>query len=252
MSEYLGNIGLTKQQGAKYSVARNGLATYDVTYIGNPTANMTFTQGDTSADYSNTVLLSWSFSKADGCQIQIDLHYEGKDNTSDDSVIADITVDASTAAEPVETSPKFGPIILASGAPFPKDLPNGTRVFIHPNGAVFERVSNKFLYFTTYLPDEEGEPDFSTINPKAGMKNYKTPRLTVTRSIIEDSIPSIDGLGLIVDTSGDVDFLPTAPGDRSYILDKVRVRNIANVYYEVQETYLLSGPRGWDTDFYTD
>ena len=249
MSEYLGNIGLTKQQGAKYSVARNGLATYDVTYIGNPTANMTFTQGDTSADYSNTVLLSWSFSKADGCQIQIDLHYEGKDNTSDDSVIADIVVDAATAAEPVETSPKFAGLI--TGDPFQKII-DGKAVVIYANGATFEKVSNRFLYFTTYLPDSEGEPDFDTINPKAGMKNYKTPRLTVTRSIIEDSIPSIDGLGLIVDTSGDVDFLPTAPGDRSYILDKVRVRNIANVYYEVQETYLLSGPRGWDTDFYTD
>ena len=246
MANYLGNLGFTKQPGAKYAVARNGLATYDVSYIGTPSGTLVFSQGNTSSDYPNTVLLDWSITGIDGCKLQIDLHYEGKDNSSPSAVIADQIVDAATATEPVDTSPKFAGIVSASGTPFEKII-DGKAVVIYPNGATFEKVSNRFLFFTTYLPDATGEPDFTTINPKSGMKNYKAPRLTFTESIIETSQPSLAMLGLIDSPPG----APSPPAGRNYLLDKIRSRNIANTYYEIQRTWLLSGPRGWDTDFYS-
>ena len=244
---YLGNLGFKKQPGAKYSVARNGLASYDVTYIGTPSGSISFSQGNTSADYPNTVLLDWNITGIDGCKIQIDFHYEGLDTTTPVALRRDQTMDAGTSTAPVDTHNKFGAIIAASGAAFKKII-DGKTVYIYPNGAVFEKVSKKFLYFTTYLPDASGNPDFANINPKAGMKNYKQPQATFNESIIETSWPDLTDLGYINTPPTNP---PTLPSGKNWLLDKVRARNIANVYYEVQRTWLLSGHRGWDTDFYT-
>jgi hypothetical protein len=237
MPNYFGELGFLRQPGSKYSVARNGLAKYDETWLGTPSGSFTITQGAVSDRHPNCVLLEWDVSIADGCKLLIALHFEGVDDES----MKDQIFDSATTTEPIDTHPRFGEIIAASGSPS-DDIIDGKAVTIYPNGAVFEKASRRFLYFQTYLDN-----DFTDLNPKAGIKNYKAPGATFTESKIETSWPDVTALGYI-------DTPPAGPEletTRNWLLDKVYSRNIANVYYETRRVWLSSGLRGWDEDFYT-
>lgn len=237
MPIYFADLGFQRQPGSKYDVSRNGLAKYDESWLGTPSGSFVITQGAVSDRYPQTVLLDWSVSIADGCKLLINLHFEGVDDES----MKDQIFDSATTTEPIDTHPRFGAIIAASGTGVEKVI-DKQGVIIYPNGAMFEKGSFKFIGFQTFL-----DKNFTDLNPKAGIKNYKAPGATFTESKIETSWPDVTALGYI-------DTPPAGPEletTRNWLLDKVYSRNIANVYFETRRVWLSSGFRGWDEDFYT-
>lgn len=248
MITYLGELGFRRQPGSAYKVARNGLATYDETWIGTPTASITFAQGDAppGGRYPNVALLEWDITHTTGGELSVALHYEGVQDEGIENAAVEKIIDGSLTQEPIDTHPEFADIMTDAGDPFEKQI-DGKLVFIFPNGAVFEAESRRFLYFTTYLPDAEGNPSFTEINEDAGTQNYLAPSLTYTESTIEEAWPNLDLLGYIDDPPD----APTLPGERNFLLSKVRARSIADLYYETTFVWMASGPRQWRPKWYT-
>ena len=237
MPNYFAELGFLRQPGSKYAVARNGLSKYDESWLGTPSSSFVIIQGSTSDRHPNCVLLEWDVTIADGCKLMVNLHFEGVHDES----MKDEIFDSATTTEPIETHPKFASIIAASGTPLYDITIGGQKCTVYPNGAVFEDSSKRFLYFKTYLDG------FTTINPKAGIKSYKAAGATFTQSKIDTAWPDVSDLGYI-------DIPPAGPvleTTRNWLLDKVYVRNIANVYFETRRVWLSSSFRGWDEDFYT-
>lgn len=111
MPIYFAELGFLRQPGSKYSVARNGLAKYDEAWLGTPSGSFVITQGAVSDRHPQCVLLEWDVSIADGCKLLINLHFEGVDDES----MKDQIFDSATTTEPIDTHPRFGEIVAASG-----------------------------------------------------------------------------------------------------------------------------------------
>lgn len=248
--QYLGALGFRRQPGSRYRVQRNGLATYDETWIGTPSATLVFAQGDNPSGgrYPNVVLLEWEIGVTQNAEVQIDLHFEGLETSGiNNDVMVDRVIEGTLSTEPIDTHPEFAGVMgdLSTG-PWEK-IVDGKAVYLFANGAVFEAETRRFLYFTTYLPDTDGNLTFDTINPDAGIQNYLAPSISYTESLLENAWPDLEDLGWINTPSA----APVLPTGRTWLLNRIRSRNIADQYFETQIGWQASGPRGWNETWYT-
>ena len=229
-----GQSGLTKETGAVYKVEQDSFATYDKSYSGVLEGALTFLQGDTAEEYPNVVLLSLSITETGvACgHLKIDLHYEGKDVVFTNPVTAqNISVDFTTSQEPIESHIDFTSDI--GGTP---DAP------LH--GAYYDATTGEFLGFPVVDPDE---PDASP-SRFAGLRSYLMPQETFTANTVEYGYPSIANVGETFVPPYDLPEI--SGGSRGWLNTGIRVQNIANVYFRVQSTGMLSGPRGWIPEVY--
>lgn len=231
-----GQAGLTKIPGAVYAVAQDGFATYDKSYSGLTTGGITFLQGDHSTEYPSTVLLSLKITETgDHCQhIRVDLHYEGKDLTfTQPGTDSNINVDFTTSQEPIESHPEF--VSQIGGSP------------TNPlHGAYYDQTTGEFLGFPVIDPDEPQ----SLPSRFAGVRSYVMPQETYSSNSVEFSYPDsseIESIGKVITPTI---FLPSLPGERNWLNTGIRISNIANVYYRIQRTGQLSGPRKWLEEVY--
>jgi len=238
-----GDSGLKQQPGARYACNTNGLATYDLTYkITAAFESISLMQGDAplNGKYPNLVLLNFTVTESgDSCDdLLLTLHYEGRDTDHTQRfVYEECIVDVQTSHEPIESHPDFVTDIGGSlGTP------------IH--GAVFETSGptvGKFLFFPIIDPD-----DPMTLPSKfAGVTSYLMPHLVITQNDMEDAWPDNDEIAL-VGKIVELPFVdpPTLPAPRNWLYSGLRIRNIANVAFEVQRVYMESGPRGWIDSVY--
>lgn len=231
-----GTAGLTKMPGDKYKVAQNGFATYDVSYKGIVVGTIPFLQGDVSEDYPNTVLMELEIiGSGDQCNdLIVNLHYEGKDETSTVTGVSDnIQVDFTTSQDPIESNPDFCSSIGGTpSAPL--------------HGAYFDATTGQFLGFPVEDPDEPG------VLPSrfAGIRSYLVPQETAVSDSIQFDYPSAEEIATVGRVVTPSIFLPTLPGNRNWLNTGIRIRNIGNVYFQRQDTFQSSGPRGWVPEIY--
>lgn len=224
-----GNTSFKLQPGATYQVQRNGLAVYTETLKGD--GAFSISQGASSARHPNTVLTELTVKYGeDGCDsLQVDLKYEGQDTRfTRPSIAADVTMETATALEPIDSHPRFKEFAGTPTAPL--------------NGAVFDPKDGGFKYFAPIVSN--------AINPFAGIRSYYMPISKLTNNNIEQRWPTaaeLDRVGKIQPPSGSA---PNLPGGRNWLYVGVTVRNIGNIYFEIQRNYAASGPRKWNEDIY--
>jgi hypothetical protein len=235
-----GTSGLIKQPGAKYVVAKNGLATYDLQYRGVLESEIPVVQGDAPMDdkYPFMVLLNFSVTEGDNAcnEIILDMHYEGHDTVHTRRYVSEeLTVDLTTSNEPIESHPDFVTKI-------------GGKLGAAKHGAIFDpSTGGKFEFFPIVDPDEP----LKLPGRLTGVTSYLMPQLSITQNDIQDAWPTTDELALV----GKIVIPPfsnppTLPGTRNWLYNGLRIRNIANVCFETQRVYLESGPRGWIKEIY--
>lgn len=237
MSQF-GESGLIKQQGARYAFERNGLATYDVVYKSITGDSSMLEQGNESEDYSNVVLVSGEIisSGDSSCnEITLKLHYEGSDTAHTHSQFTDdLTLDVTCSVEPIDSHPKFLDFAGTPAAPL--------------NGAKFDR-DGRFLFFRAEYPEGDGE-----LNPFAGVRSYNVPVMVASQTRIQEEWPD-EGefalLGKIIDSETLSETIPNLSGERNWLYTGIRIRSIGNVYYEVNRSAALSGPRMWNEKIYS-
>lgn len=237
-----GAAGLTQIPGAVYKVEQSGFATYDVSFSGVVVGAIPFVQGDQADDYPNVVLMSISL-RTTGTQCdhtQVDLHYEGKDNwfTTPETSL-DLSIDFTTSQEPIESHIDF--VTKIGGQPSNR---------LH--GANFDSQTLEFIGFPVVDPDE---PD-ALPSRFAGVRSYLMPQETYTYNAVDTDYPSADDISSIgkIFNPEAIDGtplpLPELPGTRNWLSTGIRVQNIANVYFKIQGTGMLSGPRAWIPEIY--
>lgn len=162
--------------------------------------------------------------KKHGTGAIITAQYEGADYTWDSGSGNENTIEVSSTMreEPIETHPDF-----ASWAGTPQE----------PNGGIF---------------DEDGQ--FKGWNSKTeigkemqGVKSYLVPSYSGSISSISRSKPSLSGIGKIGGGGG----LPSVGGKRQWMNTGISYQSMADGKYKITETYLLSGPNGWNKKIYT-
>lgn len=224
-----GNTTYRVQPGATYQVRRNGLAVYTETLKGNGTFSVS--QGSYSPRHPNTVLTELAIKyNEEGCgSLTVDLKYEGQDLVfTRPAIAADVMLETATALEPIDSHPNFKVFAGTPTAPL--------------NGAVFDPNGGGFKYFAPIVEDN--------INPFAGIRSYYMPISRLTNNTIEQSWPSATEIGVVGKIAAPSGSAPTLPGGRNWLYTGMTVRNIGNIYFEIQRSYAASGPRKWNEDIY--
>lgn len=100
--------------------------------------------------------------------------------------------------------------------------------------------------------DEDGK--FTGWNSKteggkimAGVKSYLVPSYSGTVSYISKGVPSLGGIGRIGGGGG----LPSVGGMYQWMCTGISYQSMSDGNYKVSETYLLSGPKGWNRYIYS-
>ena len=150
--------------------------------------------------------------------------YEGSEmnwNSEDDANERMIEVSCTMREEPIETHPDF-----ASWAGTPKA----------PLGAIFDDDGR----FTGWNVNNE------VGNEMKGIKSYLVPSYAGSINYISRGKPSLSGIGKIGGGTG----LPSVGGKRQWMNTGISYQSIADGKFKVTETYLLSGPNGWNKKVY--
>lgn len=79
-----------------------------------------------------------------------------------------------------------------------------------------------------------------------GIKSYLVPSYSGTITYISKGCPSIGGIGSIGGGGG----LPAVGGKHEWMRTGISYQRLADGRYKVSETYLLSGPNGWNKYVY--
>lgn len=79
-----------------------------------------------------------------------------------------------------------------------------------------------------------------------GIKSYLVPSYSGTITYISKGRPSIGGIGSIGGGGG----LPAVGGKHEWMRTGISYQRLADGRYKVSETYLLSGPNGWNKYVY--
>lgn len=154
----------------------------------------------------------------------ITAQYEGSESWSstDDSNENTVEVACTMREEPIESHPKFE---YWAGTPE------------KPNAGIF---------------DEDGK--WTGWNQKTaggkimrGVKSYLVPSYSGSVSYVSRGRPSLGGIGNI----GGSGSLPSVGGKYQWMRTGISFQSIADGKYRVTETYLLSGPNGWNRYIYS-
>ena len=233
-----GTTATFRLPGAKYTIERTGLASYDVAYKDAYGIDALLEQGSRSADYPNVVLVSGSIIHTGeaGCDdIRLELHYEGKDTQrTDPAFTSDLSLDITCSTEPIDTHPNF--LEFAGTRTDPK------------NGAKFDPRDGRFLFFQAEWPEDSGK-----LNPLAGVRSYNVPVMVASQTRIDTEWPDSNEIALVgkIIESRTLDAnIPGLSNERNWLFTGMRIRSIGNVYYEVTRTAALSGPRKWVEEIY--
>ena len=81
----------------------------------------------------------------------------------------------------------------------------------------------------------------------AGVKSYLVPSYSAAVGYISRGMPSLGGIGSIGGGSG----LPAVGGNRQWMCTGISYQSMSDGNYKVSETYLLSGPKGWNRYIYS-
>lgn len=81
----------------------------------------------------------------------------------------------------------------------------------------------------------------------AGVKSYLVPSYSGTVSYISKGVPSLGGIGRIGGGGG----LPSVGGMYQWMCTGISYQSMSDGNYKVSETYLLSGPKGWNRYIYS-
>ena len=143
-----------------------------------------------------------------------------------------VTYSSGTAAEPIQTHPKF-------------DTFAGTRE--NPrNGAIWAKVNASSAYKSTF--DEfEGFNKKDEAGDFFGVTSYYTPSGQVEISYYLDRAPSLSRLMSI---TGAIRGFSMPQGVKNALLVDMPYRQIGENHYQVTESYLLSGKKGWNPQIY--
>lgn len=140
--------------------------------------------------------------------------------TTNDSRENTIEVSCTMREEPIETHPQFE---YWAGTPE------------NPKSGIFDE-DGKFVGWN------EKTSGGKTLR---GIKSYLVPSYSGTISYISKGRPGIGGIGSIGGGS-----LPAVGGKREWMKTGVSFQSLADGRYRVSETYLLSGPNGWNKFVY--
>ena len=153
----------------------------------------------------------------------ITAQYEGSDFTWDSNSGNDNTIEISCTMreEPIESHPQF-----KTWAGTPKD----------PKGGVFDE-DGKFTGWNSNI--DIGEE-------MQGVKSYLVPAYAGTISYLSKARPSLSGIGKIGGGSG----LPSVGGKYQWMSTGISYASMADGKFKITETYLLSGPNGWNKKIY--
>ena len=154
----------------------------------------------------------------------ITAQYEGGESWSSTSDQYENTVEVSCTMreEPIESHPNF-----ESWAGTPQK----------PNCGIFDEDGK----FTGWNSKTEGGKIM------AGVKSYLVPSYSGTVSYISKGVPSLGGIGRIGGGGG----LPSVGGMYQWMCTGISYQSMSDGNYKVSETYLLSGPRGWNRYIYS-
>lgn len=133
---------------------------------------------------------------------------------------------AAGSKEPIETHPDFSTVATTSNAEFDAD--------------------GNFVKFKTTLA---GGAD----NPKAGQKSYYAPTMVYeeTKVFSSRNAVNLNAKRLQkIDTPPNSEVLPTIAEGESWLLNKFDAEPFGDGI-RLKRAWLKSGPRGWDTDWYT-
>ena len=118
----------------------------------------------------------------------------------------------------------------------------------HPD---FERWAGTPQKPVAGIFDEDGK--FTGWNEKTsggkimrGIKSYLVPSYSASVSYISRGRPGLGGIGSIGGGGG----LPAVGGRRQWMCTGISYQSMADGTYRVSETYLLSGPNGWNEYVY--
>lgn len=154
----------------------------------------------------------------------ITAQFEGAESwsSSDDSNENTVEVSATMREEPIESHPQFE---YWAGTPE------------NPKCGIFDD-DGKFVGWNSKT--EGGRI-------MAGVKSYLVPSYSGTVTYISRGRPSIGGIGSIGGGGG----LPSVGGMRQWMCTGISFSSMADGKYRVSETYLLSGPNGWNKYIYS-
>lgn len=154
----------------------------------------------------------------------ITAQYEGAESWSstDDSNENTIEVSCTMREEPIESHPRFEYWV---GTPE------------KPKSGIFDD-DGKFVGWNS-------KTDGGKI--MAGVKSYLVPSYSGTITYISRGKPSLGGIGSIGGGAG----LPSVGGKYQWMRTGVSFSSMADGKYKVSETYLLSGPNGWNRYIYS-
>lgn len=162
--------------------------------------------------------------KRQGLGAIISAQYEGAESSwssTTDSNENTIEVSCTMREEPIETHPDF-----EKWAGTPKN----------PNCAIFDEEGK----FVSWNHNTAGG------NIMKGVKSYLVPSYSGTVNYISRGKPSLGGIGGIGGGGG----LPSVGGGREWMRTGISYQSLADGRYKVSETYLLSGPNGWNKYIY--
>ena len=153
----------------------------------------------------------------------ITAQYEGSESWSSTSDSNENTIEVSCTMreEPIETHPDFE---RWAGTPD------------NPNCGIFDEDGK----FTGWNQKTEGGKIMR------GIKSYLVPSYSGSISYISNGKPSLSGIGGIGGGGG----LPGVGGGREWMCTGISYQSLADGKYKVSETYLLSGPNGWNKYVY--
>ncbi len=197
-------------------------------------------------DFNWLIRKSAKITREDANLAKVAITYEGVQpppSGGDSSVYSvKYSVKGSTSSEPIESHRRF--IELA-----------GSSQATSQNGAMFEEKEN---------PVGSGLYKFLGFNPravtngasKAGMRSYYGGSVIFTETKIiprttydADAVASMENLGYI-DTPPHVGSYVSVRGGRNWLLISCDTEQVGNAL-KVSKSWKLSGPNGWDADWYT-
>lgn len=154
----------------------------------------------------------------------ITAQYEGAEAEDALNTASDRTVEVSVTMreEPIESHPDF-----EEWAGTPQN----------PKSGIFDADGK----FTGWSSKTEVGKDM------AGVKSYLVPSYSGTISYISKGKPSLGGIGKIGSSGG----LPSVGGKYQWMRTGVSFSSMSDGKYKVTETYLLSGPNGWNKWIYS-
>ena len=171
----------------------------------------------------------------------ITAQYEGAESWSSTSDQYENTVEVSCTMreEPIESHPDFE---RWAGSPD------------KPNCGIFDEDGK----FTGWNSKTEGGKIM------AGVKSYLVPSYSGTVSYISKGVPSLGGIGRIggggglgvpslggIGRIGGGGGLPSVGGMYQWMCTGISYQSMSDGNYKVSETYLLSGPKGWNRYIYS-